>query len=134
MKQITEFCTGCRVCEQLCAKKAISMVADKEGFLIAKVDSGKCVDCGLCQNKCPQNALLTRNAPKKVLVVRLKDDEVLFRSASGGAFGGIAEAWIKDGGVVFGFWKAIHIESVVINVGIVDQNGLGILQLVNFGA
>ena len=26
MEKITELCTGCRACEQLCGKKAISMV------------------------------------------------------------------------------------------------------------
>ena len=114
MENITEYCTGCRTCEQLCAKNAISMVADKEGFLTAQVDMSKCVDCGLCQKRCPQNLTMGKNAPKTVLAVRLKDEEGLYRSASGGAFAGIAKAWIEDGGVVFGVvydndWNAHHI-------------------------
>lgn len=44
MERITDYCTGCRACEQLCAKNAISMVADKEGFLTALIDEDKCVD------------------------------------------------------------------------------------------
>lgn len=114
MENITEYCTGCRTCEQLCAKNAISMVADNEGFLTAQVDMSKCVDCGLCQKRCPQNLTMGKNAPETVLAVRLKDEEVLYRSASGGAFAGIAKAWIEDGGVVFGVvydndWNAHHI-------------------------
>ena len=45
MKQITEYCTGCRACEQLCGKKAIRLIADKEGFLTATIDENCCVDC-----------------------------------------------------------------------------------------
>ena len=109
-----DYCTGCRACEQLCAKNAISMVADKEGFLIAQIDADKCVDCGLCQKRCPQNQVIGKNSPKMVIAVRLKDEDVLYRSASGGAFAGIAKAWIEEGGVVFGVaydkdWNAKHI-------------------------
>lgn len=119
MEKITEYCTGCRACEQLCAKNAISMVADKEGFLTAQIDADKCVDCGLCQKRCPQNQVIVKNAPKKVLAVRLKDEDVLYRSASGGAFAGIAKAWIEDGGIVAGVtydreWNAHHVFATTL--------------------
>lgn len=114
MEKITELCTGCRACEQVCAKHAIRMVPDKEGFLTATIDQDLCVDCGLCQKRCPQNNIVEKSSTKKVLAVRLKDDETLYKSASGSAFGGIAEAWIKDGGVVVGVvydkdWNAHHV-------------------------
>lgn len=119
MERITEYCTGCRACEQLCAKNAISMVADKEGFLTAQIDADKCVDCGLCQKRCPQNQVIVKNAPKKVIAVRLKDEDVLYRSASGGAFAGIAKAWIEDGGIVAGVtydgeWNAHHVFATTL--------------------
>lgn len=119
MERITDFCTGCRACEQLCAKNAISMVADKEGFLTAQIDADKCVDCGLCKKRCPQNQVIVKNAPKKVLAVRLKDEDVLYRSASGGAFAGIAKAWIEDGGIVAGVtydgeWNAHHVFATTL--------------------
>lgn len=114
MDKITELCTSCRACEQLCAKHAIRIVPDKEGFLTATIDQDLCVDCGLCQKRCPQNNLVEKSAAKEILAVRLKDDETLYKSASGSAFGGIAEAWIKDGGVVAGVvydkeWNAHHV-------------------------
>ena len=119
MERITDYCTGCRACEQLCAKNAISMIADKEGFLTAQIDVDKCVDCGLCQKRCPQNQVIVKNAPKKVLAVRLKDEDVLYRSASGGAFAGIAKAWIEDGGIVAGVtydgeWNAHHVFATTL--------------------
>lgn len=114
MDRITEFCTGCRACEQVCAKHAISMVADKEGFLTAIINPDFCVDCGLCHKRCPQNNPVEKSPAKKVLAVRLKDDHTLYKSASGGAFAGIAKAWIAEGGVVSGVvydkeWNAHHI-------------------------
>lgn len=119
MERITDYCTGCRACEQLCAKNAISMVPDKEGFLTAQIDADKCVDCGLCQKRCPQNQVIGKNAPKKVIAVRLKDEDVLYRSASGGAFAGIAKAWIEDGGIVAGVtydgeWNAHHVFATTL--------------------
>lgn len=114
MINITEFCTGCRACEQSCTHHAIYMAESDEGFLTAKITLDKCVDCGLCHKICPQNKPLVKNFPRKVLGARLKDDVLLYQSASGGAFAGIAEEWIKSGGVVFGVqydskWNAHHI-------------------------
>ena len=114
MEKITELCTGCRACEQLCGKKAISMVENQEGFLTAVVNQDLCVDCGLCKKRCPQNADVEKLSAKKVFAVRLKDEKILYKSASGGAFAGIAKAWIEEGGIVFGVaydkdWNAKHV-------------------------
>lgn len=114
MEKITEQCTGCRACEQLCARKAIQMTDDKEGFLIATINQSLCINCGMCQKWCPQNKSVSKNEAKIVLAARLKDDSSLYRSASGGAFIGIAKDWIVDGGVVVGVvydcnWNAHHI-------------------------
>ncbi len=99
---ITEQCTGCRACEQLCIKNAIEMFYDTEGFLTAKINDSKCVNCGACSKICPQNNIQLKNVPKNVFAVRLKDDEVLQHSASGGAFAGISTEILRNGGVVFG--------------------------------
>ena len=114
MEKITDLCTGCRACEQLCAHHAISMVEDKEGFLTSLINQEQCVDCGLCVARCPQNTPVDTKYPQRVFAIRLKDDEMLYHSASGGAFAGIAKAWINEGGVVFGVvydkeWNAHHV-------------------------
>lgn len=46
-------CYGCRNCENICPKKAIKMINNEEGFIIPKIDYEKCIDCGLCTQKCP---------------------------------------------------------------------------------
>ncbi|EOS13055.1 Coenzyme F420 hydrogenase/dehydrogenase, beta subunit C-terminal domain [Phocaeicola sartorii] len=116
MERITEYCTGCRACEQLCAKKAIRMVADREGFLMATVDGNLCVDCGLCAKRCPQNRKdLLHGKSLATWAVRLKDEHTLYRSASGGAFAGWAAFVISQSGAVFGVkynekMRAVHVK------------------------
>ena len=45
-------CTSCGVCATICAKKAISMQLDEEGFYRPVVDVSLCNDCGLCTTVC----------------------------------------------------------------------------------
>lgn len=111
---ITEFCTGCRACEQLCPKQCISMKSNKEGFLTAEIDENVCIHCGLCQKRCPQNNMPDKHNPIKVLAVRYKKDKELKNSASGGAFVALAHQILEQNGVVFGAaygedWKVGHI-------------------------
>ena len=47
-----EHCCGCRACEQVCPKGAITMVEDECGFLYPQIDQKSCIDCGLCLKKC----------------------------------------------------------------------------------
>lgn len=111
MDKITEYCTGCRACEQLCAHHAIEMKPNKEGFLSAYIDREKCVDCGLCQNRCPQNNLMQKFEPLMSLAVRDRDDKELLASASGGAFAAAARMILQRGGVVTG--AAYHDDMTV---------------------
>ena len=48
--QITKYqmCMGCLACESVCAKDAISIVADREGMKLYKINDTKCVRCGEC--------------------------------------------------------------------------------------
>ena len=103
MEKITEYCTGCRACEQLCPKQCIHMEVDGEGFLVAKVDQQVCINCGLCAKKCPQNREdLQYRVVRETWAARLKNEKILYRSASGGAFAGFALYFIRQGGVVYG--------------------------------
>ena len=118
MDRITEYCTGCRACEQLCAHHAIEMKPDKEGFLSAYIDRDKCVDCGLCQNRCPQNALIQKSKPLMSFAVRDKNTEELKVSASGGAFAAAARMILQRGGVVIG---AAYHDDMTVGHFVVDR-------------
>lgn len=104
MLNITDKCTGCRACEQICAHKAIEFRQDREGFWSPVINQSRCIDCGLCAKKCPQNqssAYLFMQT-ERAIAARLKDDSILYKSASGGAFAGIAMNAIQSGWIVFG--------------------------------
>lgn len=95
-------CSGCSACLNACAKGAIKMVADKEGFLQPVVNAEKCIDCGLCEKSCPVvTPLDNENAmePKALAMWHNADRTV---SSSGGAFSAMTRSVLSRGGVVFG--------------------------------
>ena len=46
-------CFGCGACQAACPHRAITMVADGEGFVYPVVDAALCTECGLCSDVCP---------------------------------------------------------------------------------
>ena len=119
MNTISNLCCGCRLCEQICSKNAISMIYDNEGFLYPKIDVNLCVNCGLCKKKCPQELLDLKYKKYKVYVAKIKDNEALAKSTSGGIFWLIANKVLEQGGIVYGcalqhdyYAKQIRIDAV----------------------
>ena len=120
MEKITDLCTGCTACVHVCPVKCITMVEDAEGYLNAKIDQTKCIDCGSCVRTCPQNHKdkCINGATKRVLVLRSKDDKLLKKSASGGVFATIAKKFIQQGGVAVG---AAYDDDLVVRHTIVNK-------------
>jgi len=101
-KQHPERCCGCTACASACPQRCIAMNADEEGFLYPQIDSEQCSQCGICEKVCPilhRPALGTHQA---AVALRAKDREVLAGSTSGGSFTPLANAVLKEGGLVFG--------------------------------
>lgn len=46
-------CSGCGACFSICARDAIAMKEDEEGFEYPEIDIDKCVYCLLCKTVCP---------------------------------------------------------------------------------
>ena len=96
-------CCGCTACYNACPKKAIAMQADQEGFLYPVIDQKKCVDCGICDATCPVINKVEKNPEQtEGYILRIKNNNVLFESTSGGGFTALAEYVLHNGGVVYG--------------------------------
>lgn len=103
-----EMCTGCGACYNICPKHAISMQEDEEGFRYPFVDHSVCIDCGLCEKKCPmlisygQLAHTDSDDYPLFYAGQLLKKSDLNSVSSGGAFWAFAQLFIKRGGVVYG--------------------------------
>ena len=98
-------CTGCRMCEQICPKGAISMKQDDEGFIVPIIDKEKCINCGLCFKRCPQlNSVNVENKLEEPLTYAAKNKSVTEQtnSSSGGLFSVLANFVIENNGNVYG--------------------------------
>lgn len=98
-----EKCTGCGLCSYSCKLNCIEMIDDEEGFQVPFIDELQCKECGLCKSICPMNNNSNNfNSVRKTIAAQLYDQSNLEKSASGGAFAGIARAFIRAGGIVVG--------------------------------
>ena len=114
-------CCGCTSCASACPKQCITMTADSEGFLYPVVDKTKCIDCHICEKKCPVlgrekvvatpkidkdevNRRAIKNAENlpETYVCFLKDEALRQQSTSGGMFTALAQYVLKRDGVVCG--------------------------------
>ena len=117
-------CTGCEACSQICAKHAISMVEDSEGFRYPSIDSNSCVDCGMCKKVCPIENMPEQFASDKLVFGGyVKDDVVREKSTSGGAFTAIVETWCDNNYVIFGAeTKGLEVQhGYILNKGELDR-------------
>lgn len=101
--KISNVCTGCLSCLNICPKNAISSIYNKEGFIQPIVDTTKCIDCGLCDKAC--------HIGKREQHLSIEDfkgyacwnnnNNIRFLSSSGGVFSLLAETILSNGGNVY---------------------------------
>ena len=102
-----EKCNGCEACSNVCAHHAITFIEDECGFFYPNIDEHKCVDCGLCQQKCP--VLSPSNAFRIIEYndticygAHHNDERKVLLSASGGIARAIYEESISQNRIVYG--------------------------------
>lgn len=77
------------------------MKPDHEGFLYPDIEQDLCTNCGLCLKVC--NTKYTYKEEQKVFACWSKDDNLRYKSSSGGAFTGLSRLFIEElNGVVCG--------------------------------
>ena len=104
-------CSSCAACANVCARSAISMPLDAEGFYRPVIDAEKCVQCGACERICPWNKPVENpnvaDVSPKTVAAYAKDESVRLQSSSGGIFTVLAERVLDDGGVVVGVAQVV---------------------------
>ena len=79
------------------------MIADREGFLYAKVDATKCIKCGMCERVCPMiDSADNKSQASKAYAAWSKSDDIHTTSTSGGAAYEMGRLTLNKGGVVYG--------------------------------
>jgi coenzyme F420-reducing hydrogenase beta subunit len=79
------------------------MEMDKEGFSYPKIDTSRCINCGLCSRVCPILAKHKKESElQKTFACINKDERKRLKSSSGGVFTALAELVLEQNGIVFG--------------------------------
>ncbi len=97
-------CCGCLACSIVCPQKCIERIEDMAGFVMPRVDTSKCVQCGLCKQVCPiQKHYPTPDFTHCTVYGAYSNDTALRkRASSGGMFETAAQIILAKGGSVFG--------------------------------
>lgn len=103
-KIITDNCTGCYACQNICSLNAIQLVPNKEGFVYPTVDYTKCIHCTQCVANCPSLATYAPDTtfPPFVYAAWHRENTIRLESTSGGVFSALAEAVLNRNGYVVG--------------------------------
>jgi heterodisulfide reductase subunit A len=52
------YCSGCRICNDLCSYNAIEYLADKK---VSSINAAMCKACGTCVAACPSGAIVGKH-------------------------------------------------------------------------
>ena len=103
ISNVKNSCVGCRSCEQVCPKRAITMKEQEDGFLYPYIDEERCIECALCVKHCPTQMKKNNSImPISVFAFRNKNDAQVLQSASGGVGVLTAQKIIEKSGVSYG--------------------------------
>ena len=97
-------CTACAACSNICPKGCITMTEDEMGFQYPVVDYMACIECQLCEKRCPvlHPDRPNHNDNPTTYAARTKNPNLRFCSTSGGIFSELAACVCEQGGAVCG--------------------------------
>ena len=119
VEQHASTCVGCSACMNICPKQAINMQYDGNGFFYPSIENAKCIQCGLCESVCQiYHPKEIENYHQHGYIAIVRDRAIYSNAASGGAFGGIATAFLEkypEGYVVGAAYANSRVSHIVIN-------------------
>lgn len=108
-------CYSCTACSTICKRGAIKF--DENLHPIVNIE--ECVECGQCENVCPEYQLKTvaEAFEGECFIGRTRDEKILKHSSSGGVFYQLAMNMLMKGGYVCGcvFDSNFNTKHVVTN-------------------
>lgn len=97
-----EECTGCGACAGVCPKSCIILEGDEFGYIHPVIDQNACINCGMCVKVCPNNRDLDFWQPFSAYASWNLNSQQRESSASGGIAAVLSNAFIRNGGIVYG--------------------------------
>ena len=96
------------------------MISDNEGFYYPIVEKSECINCGLCELKCPVLNPISHTKERIdafAYAAYSKDTSLRRKSSSGGVFTEIAQYVLYNKGVIFGaaFDEKMHLKHIAID-------------------
>lgn len=106
-------CTGCMACVQSCPRSCIRIEKDQFGNLYPAILEISCIQCGKCDQVCPEHYPVPKRVPQHAWAAWSLDADTRRKAASGGAASEFYRQALQDGWWICGTawqadFKAVH--------------------------
>lgn len=116
MNTVSRYCNNCRNCINVCPVNAITIKNYKK-FQKAYIDKKKCINCNLCKIACPFEQDYKQKEIINKYIVRIKNENNIYKSSSGGFFGELSRELLKSKYIIYGaaFNEKFELHHVRVN-------------------